>query len=53
VPVRGLSLQQEIFLARHLRRPGTAVLNAFWNFVHHPEHAATPAAQPEPELEPA
>jgi DNA-binding transcriptional LysR family regulator len=40
VPVRGLQPAQEIVMARHLRRPGTAVLNAFWNFAHRVEQPA-------------
>jgi DNA-binding transcriptional LysR family regulator len=36
IRVRGLTMQQDIFLARHTRRAASAVQTAFWEFVHDP-----------------
>lgn len=36
VAVRGLSMQQEIFLARQARRAASATADAFWNFIFDP-----------------
>ncbi|HLF26927.1 MAG TPA: LysR family transcriptional regulator [Anaerolineae bacterium] len=36
VRVQGLTMQQDIYLARHTRRAATAVQSAFWDFVHDP-----------------
>ena len=36
VQVRGLTMQQDIYLARHTRRAASAVQAAFWEFVHDP-----------------
>jgi DNA-binding transcriptional LysR family regulator len=44
VAVDGLSLSQDIFMVRHARRPATAVLTAFWNFIHDPANAPCAAS---------
>jgi DNA-binding transcriptional LysR family regulator len=36
VRVRDLTMQQDIYLARHTRRAASAVQSAFWNFAHDP-----------------
>ncbi|MCS7040859.1 MAG: LysR family transcriptional regulator, partial [Caldilineales bacterium] len=39
VPVEGLELHREIAMAYNAARPGTAVRQAFWQFVHEPDNA--------------
>jgi DNA-binding transcriptional LysR family regulator len=39
VPVQGLALSQDIYMVRHARRPATAAMTAFWNFIHDPANA--------------
>jgi len=51
VPVKGLTLAQDIYLVRHARRPAGAVLSAFWDFVHVTH--STPAAGETRPREPA
>jgi DNA-binding transcriptional LysR family regulator len=43
VAVEGLALAQDIYMVRHARRPATAAMTAFWNFIHDP---AIAPAQP-------
>jgi DNA-binding transcriptional LysR family regulator len=36
IRVRGLSMHQDIYMARHIRRPATTAQTAFWHFAHDP-----------------
>ena len=40
VPVAGLSLRREIFIAHSKRQPATRAQIEFWNFIHEPENQA-------------
>jgi DNA-binding transcriptional LysR family regulator len=34
VKIRGVSIQRDIYITRHARRPATAAQTAFWDFIH-------------------
>lgn len=35
IPIRGVKLEREIFIGRHLRRPATMAQKSFWEFIKH------------------
>lgn len=43
IPVRGLEMQQDIYIGRNFSLPGTTAQNAFWDFVTDPENVTLQA----------
>ncbi len=51
IPIRGLEVKREIYLARHTRRPATSAQIAFWDFIAEIEDSERPAPEPEPSFQ--